>query len=226
MKQKKTLLLTGTSRGIGKQTSLIFLKNGIQVLGISRKKDEELFVYPNYFHHDFDLMYLEKIESLVGNFPEINWVIHNAGYLVNKPFLEISPENFQRIYTINVFAVAEINRQLIRQNKLNSDAHLVHISSMGGVQGSAKFAGLTAYSSSKMGMQGVVEVLAEEYKETGWRFNGLALGAVQTEMLREAFPDFQAPISPEQMADFIFDFTTKSGLFFNGKILPVASTTP
>ena len=85
---------------------------------------------------------------------------------------------------------------------------------MGGVQGSAKFGGLTAYSSSKMGLQGVVEVLAEEFKETNWRFNCLALGAVQTEMLEEAFPGFEAPLTPVQMASYIFEFTTKGGLFF------------
>ena len=66
---------------------------------------------------------------------------------------------------------------------------------MGGVQGSVKFPGLSAYSSSKGALTILTECLAEEFKDTPHRFNVLALGAVQTEMLSKAFPDYQAPLS-------------------------------
>jgi NAD(P)-dependent dehydrogenase (short-subunit alcohol dehydrogenase family) len=72
---------------------------------------------------------------------------------------------------------------------------------MGGIQGSLKFPGLAAYSSSK-GAVITLSELAEEYKEQGIAFNVLALGSVQTEML-EAFPGYQAPISAEGMAQYI-----------------------
>ncbi|MDT8347626.1 MAG: SDR family oxidoreductase, partial [Flavobacteriaceae bacterium] len=106
------------------------------------------------------------------------------------------------------------------------DTHVVAISSMGGVQGSVKFPGLSAYSSSKAAIISLMELLAEEYKENGPRFNSLALGAVQTEMLGEAFPDYQAPLDARQMAEFIADFAVNGQRFFNGKTLPVSSTTP
>ena len=67
---------------------------------------------------------------------------------------------------------------------------------MGGVQGSMKFAGLSAYSSSKGAVITLTELLAEEYKETGPSFNVLALGAVQTEMLKKLFPAIKLPHPP------------------------------
>ena len=97
---------------------------------------------------------------------------------------------------------------------------------MGGIQGSMKFAGLAAYSSSKGALITLSELLAEEYKEQGVAFNVLALGAVNTEMLQEAFPGYEAPISAAEMADYIFNFALTGNKFHNGKIIQVSSSTP
>ena len=97
---------------------------------------------------------------------------------------------------------------------------------MGGINGAAKFTGLSAYSSSKGAVNILTELLAEEYKEKGPSFNALAFGAVQTEMLEEAFPGLKAPISAKEIADFILDFSLQGQKYFNGKIIPVSSTTP
>ena len=97
---------------------------------------------------------------------------------------------------------------------------------MGGIQGSMKFAGLAAYSSSKGALITLSELLAEEYKEQGVAFNVLALGAVNTEMLQEAFPGYEAPISAAAMADYIFNFALTGNKFHNGKIIQVSSSTP
>jgi NAD(P)-dependent dehydrogenase (short-subunit alcohol dehydrogenase family) len=104
--------------------------------------------------------------------------------------------------------------------------HIVNISSIGGFQGSVKFAGLSSYSSSKAALVGLTECMAEEFKEKNITVNCLALGAVQTEMLAEAFPGYEAPVKPIQMADYIFDFTTKGHDYYNGKVLPVSLSTP
>ena len=124
----------------------------------------------------------------------------------------------------NFFLVAELTRQLIPFLKKGS--HVVNISSIGGVQGSVKFPGLAAYSSSKGALITLTEMLAEEYKEQGIAFNVLALGAVQTEMLEEAFPDYKAPVSAIEMANYIYNFAITGNKFYNGKILQVSSTTP
>ena len=70
----------------------------------------------------------------------------------------------------------------------------MHISSMGGVQGSSKFPGLSLYSAAKGAVCVFTESLSTEWVQRGIAVNALALGAVQTEMLDEAFPGFQAPV--------------------------------
>ena len=105
-------------------------------------------------------------------------------------------------------------------------SHILTISSMGGFQGSAKFAGLSAYSSSKAAIAGLTECLAEEFKGKNIAVNCLAIGAVQTEMLAEAFPGYKAQLLPFQMAEYIMDFAAKGHLYYNGKILPVSLSTP
>jgi len=107
-----------------------------------------------------------------------------------------------------------------------ASGHVVNISSMGGVQGSVKFAGLSAYSSSKGALITLTELLAEEYKEHGPSFNVLALGAVQTEMLEEAFPGYKPPMLAIEMAEYIVDFSLNGQKYYNGKLLQVANSTP
>jgi len=128
------------------------------------------------------------------------------------------------VYKVNVFAVAELTRQIIPF--LQKGSHVITISSMGGIQGSAKFSGLSAYSSSKGAVITLTELLAEEYKESGISFNVLALGAVQTEMLAEAFPDYKARTTALEMANYIYNFAITGNQFYNGKVLQVSSSTP
>ena len=103
---------------------------------------------------------------------------------------------------------------------------MVTISSMGGIQGSIKFPGLAAYSSSKGAVITLSELLAEEYRERGISFNVLALGSVQTEMLQEAFPGYQAPLSAMDMAEYLVNFALTGQKFQNGRVVQVSSTTP
>jgi NAD(P)-dependent dehydrogenase (short-subunit alcohol dehydrogenase family) len=128
------------------------------------------------------------------------------------------------VYKVNVFAVAELTRQLLPF--FSKGSHVVNISSIGAVQGSVKFPGLAAYSSSKGALLTLTELLAEEYKEQQIAFNALALGAVQTEMLAEAFPGYKASVSANEMADYIYNFALNGHKYCNGKILQVSSTTP
>ena len=92
----------------------------------------------------------------------------------------------------NFFGPASIIR--IVKPLMPAGSHIVNISSMGGFQGSAKFNGLSYYSASKAAIACLSECLAEEFKDSGVSVNCLALGAVQTEMLREAFPGYKAPV--------------------------------
>lgn len=224
----KNIIITGTSRGIGYELALQFAHQGHQVLAISRKTVKELIEHPNITCLVVDLSE-ENGLNLITEFITQTWknvdvLIHNAGCLVLKPFLQLTQADFEMVYKVNVFGVANLTR--ICLPFLKKGSHVVSISSMGGVQGSSKFAGLAAYSSSKGAVITLSELLAEEYKEEGISFNVLALGAVQTEMLHEAFPGYQAPLSAKEMADYIYDFSLNGNKYYNGKVLQVSSSTP
>lgn len=224
----KNIVLTGTSRGIGKEVALILADAGHNVLALSRHPNEALLNHPHITFLPTDLSREDGFAALETYLDEhrtmFDGVIHNAGALINRPFEMLRRADFEYIYNVNVFGVADLTRMLLPYLKPGS--HVLSVSSMGGVQGSSKFPGLAAYSSSKGALITLSEVLAEEYKEHLLSFNVLALGSVQTEMLSEAFPDFQAPTSAGEMGQYIADFALNGHKFFNGKILPVAVSTP
>ena len=225
----KNVIITGTSRGIGFELAQLFANSNHNVLAISRNTDSILKLnHPKITALAADISDendLKKAADFVSStWKNVDIMIHNAGMLVNKPFTEISSNDFLDVYKVNVFGVAELTKNMIPF--LQKGSHVVTISSMGGIQGSLKFPGLAAYSSSKGAVITLSELLAEEYKEQGIAFNVLALGAVQTEMLEEAFPGYQAPISAKEMAAYIFDFSLDGNQFYNGKVLQVSSTNP
>jgi len=225
----KNVIITGTSRGIGFELVQLFAKNNHKVLALSRNsKPLEKLNIENISTLSVDLS-IEKDLKKVTQFISENWktvdvLINNAGKLINKPFEQLTTSDFLEVYRVNIFAVAELTKQILPY--LKEGSHVVNISSIGGVQGSMKFPGLAAYSSSKGALLTLTELLAEEYKEKGISFNALALGAVQTEMLEEAFPGYKAPVSAEEMADYIYNFALTGNQFYNGKILEVSSSTP
>ena len=224
----KNIIITGTSRGIGYEMALQFANAGHQVLAISRKTPQVLMEHENITCLSIDISdenQLQQVQNFVSKtWKKVDVLIHNAGSLLHKNFTEITTQEFQNIYKVNVFAVAELTKICIPF--MEKGSHVVTISSMGGIQGSMKFAGLSAYSSSKGAVITLSELLAEEYKENGIAFNVLALGAVNTEMLQEAFPGYEAPISAKEMADYIFNFALTGNKFYNGKVLQVSASTP
>lgn len=225
------VIITGASRGIGFETAQLFLKNNFQVFCLTRNTDSlEALNNKNLHVISTDLTSTASINYAVdmikSKVKSIDILIHNAGSIVNKPYDKIDYQELEIVYRVNVFAPYYLTQQLLHLMGRHSKAHVVNISSMGGFQGSAKFPGLTAYSSSKAAICGLTECLAEELKEKNISVNCLALGAVQTEMLAEAFPGYQAPLNPNEMAQYIYSFALNGNKYFNGKILPVSSTTP
>lgn len=235
-----TVLITGASRGIGYELAKYFASRQAAVILLLSRNKEKLHELKNECHAispgtqvvelPFDLGeekdYVEIAERVTVEISHLDIFINNAGHLVNKPFDKITAYDLQKVYAVNVFGPFRLIQLLLPLMGINTKSHIVNIGSMGGVQGSAKFQGLSAYSSSKMALAGLTECLAEEFREKNISVNCLALGAVSTEMLAEAFPGYKAPLSAEEMAEFIGDFSLKGHKFFNGKILPVALTTP
>jgi len=226
----KNIIITGTSRGIGYEMVALLAQAGHNVLALSRNSVPVSGIEISNCHcFSCDITDPDDIKKVPLFLKEKGWkhvdiLINNSGYLVNKPFSELSLEDFKQSYDVNVFGVFSLTQAMLPFFKKSS--HVVNISSMGGVQGSAKFPGLAAYSSSKGALITLTELLAEEFKQTGPSFNVLALGAVQTQMLEEAFPEYKAPLTAAQMAQYIIDFSLTGNTFYNGKVLEVSSSTP
>ena len=222
----KTLVVTGTSSGIGNEICIQAAKLNYKVISISRNI-EPLEGINGIDSYSVDITDKKSIKNFIDDLRnrdlKIDILINNAGQLSNELFGETSYESFKQTFDVNVFGLAEITRSLIPF--INKSGHVINISSIGGVNGSKKFPGLSVYSSSKAAVIALTEVLAEEYSE-GPSFNVLALGAVQTKMLKEAFPDYEAQTKPGEMAKYIIDFAINGNNLFNGKLISVSNSNP
>ncbi len=232
------IIVTGASRGIGYALVKKLVQSGNhRVVAIARDagklqmlKNECLLLNDksDVFPINFDLASpaysFKLLPAILAHFDNIDILINNAGTLIKKEFSELSDEDFDTVFNLNVKSIFKLTRSLLPY--FNQPAHVVNISSMGGIQGSSKFPGLSLYSASKGAVAVLTEAMAEEFKEKQIRVNCLAYGAVQTEMLAEAFPGYKAPLLPADMAAFVSDFALTGHHFFNGKILPVSLSTP
>ena len=222
----KTIVVTGTSSGIGHEICIQAAKMNFHVISVSRniKPLKDIRGIESFA---IDITNKDSVDEFIANLKskkiKIDILINNAGYLVSELFGDTTYDSFKKTFDVNVFGLAEITRSLIPI--INSDGHVINISSIGGVNGSKKFPGLSAYSSSKAAVIALTEVLAEEY-QNGPSFNVLALGAVQTKMLKEAFPDYNADTKPEEMAKYILDFAINGNKLFNGKLISVSNSNP
>ncbi len=234
------ILITGASRGIGFYTARILSqnsKNKIIIIARNAEKLQELknsaeCINPNaqVFPISCDLSETNNLPKLITQISQIvdclDIVINNAGLAIRKPFAETTTQEVQNLFATNFFSVAKLIELLIPLLSKSENAHVLNISSMGGFQGSKKFAGLAYYSASKAAIACLTECLAEEYSDKKISFNCLAFGAVNTEMLAAVFPDYKAPINADKMAEFVADFAQNGHRFFNGKVLPVSLSTP
>ncbi len=228
----KFIIITGASRGIGYEAALHLARQGHRVLALSRneaalkKLKEDAGGQLDYLAYDLLQPDVPALLERVEQMGRVDVLANNAGYLLKKPFEEITAADWGRAFGVNFFGPAQLIQALRPFLEKSERAHVLNIGSMGGYQGSAKFPGLLGYSASKGAIASLAECLAEEWKEKNIACNCLCLGSVQTEMLAEAFPGFQAPVSAEKMGPFIAWFATEGHFFFNGKVLPVSVSTP
>ena len=234
-------IITGASQGIGYHTAMQLAKDsGHRIFAIARN-EEKLYdlakhcydesqnnnVFPILFDlSNIDSIGTELVPRIRSKINIVDILINNAGYLSSKPFREIGQTELLNHFKVNFFSVYELIRQTLDLFDSSSMKHIVNIGTMGAVQGSIKFKGMSAYISSKAALANLTESLAAELQDKGIKINYLALGGVETKMFREAFRGQKAPHTPGEMAEFISDFALNSWKYFNGKILSVTSTIP
>lgn len=228
----KTILVTGASRGIGFQTALKLAGDGHTVIATARTECKlnaladqanrgKIIPVVADLTISSDIDQLAKAAKSAGG---LDGLINNAGLVHREAFMDTDIEVFKQLMDVNVYGIVRLVQAL--KTHLKKGSHIVNISSMSGYQGSLKFPGLSAYGAAKAAVIGLSEVLSAEFAEDEISVNCLAIGAVQTEMLEEAFPGFEAPVSPQQMGNYLADFILTGHQLYNGKILPVALNDP
>lgn len=228
----KHILVTGASKGIGFETAKYLAGNNCSVTAIARSEDKlaklKSLSPDNIYPLALDITeesagalirdHLQKTEK------KIDGLINNAGLLINKPFQELTRDDWYKQMEVNLFAPVFLIQELF--SFFNTGSHIVNIGSMGGFQTSSKFPGLTGYSVAKGALSILSECVSTEFADHNISCNCLCLGAVQTEMLNQAFPGINAPVEPIEMGKFVGDFTLSSHKFYNGKVLPVSLMDP
>ena len=232
------IVITGASSGIGYATALRFSQdagNTIFALARNMKKLDKLVEEASVagyagkiIPHVFDIAASDpfSLDVFFMKTPHIDILINNAGLLIHKPFTDLTEEDWLKMFQVNLMGHIKVIRKTAPYMGKNSRGHIINISSMGGIQGSVKFKGMSAYSAFKGALANLTESLAVEFEEKNISVNCLAPGSVDTEMFRATFPEYKAAITPDELSEFIVDFCLKGHLFFNGKILPMATSTP
>ena len=227
------ILINGGTRGIGKEIVIYLAGNELNKILVTGRDEKALKSlsdrYMNVHALAIDLSVFETQSEMFINiiqryFNQVDILINVAGNLVAKEFIKTGNDEARLMMDTNFFGPASVIK--ILNPYMTAGSHIVNITSMGGFQGSSKYIGLSYYSASKAALACLTECLATEFSESGIKVNCLALGAVQTEMLAEAFPGYNAPVDAAEMGEFIAEFALKGHKFFNGKILPVAVSNP
>ncbi len=231
------IIITGASSGIGFEAALelsLDVNNTIVCIARSADKLRKLHEIAKSITPDctllpveFDLVnddYQVLIPFVKEKLGTVDILINNAGALINKPLVETTAVDLADMLEHNVMSHFKMTQAILPF--MSRGSHIVNIGSMGGFQGSLKFPGLAAYSASKAALHTLTECMAQELVETGIKINCLALGSAQTEMLEAAFPGYESPVMAFEMGKYIADFARTGHKFFNGKVLPVAVTTP
>ncbi len=230
--------ITGVGSGIGRETCNYVLSNGHSVIGVLRKKEqaESLIQESKSLSGKLTLLFADLSELNFANdfssflvenkFQHIDVLINVAGVLSPMELDEFDLPKIERVMNVNFIAPALLIKVLKPFMVKSENANIINITSMSGFQGSVRFPGLAIYGASKAALNSLTESLSVELNDLNIRINALSIGAVSTEMLKQAFPEYSAPISPSQMAEYIYSFATGGYKYYNGKTLPVAITNP
>lgn len=184
----KTILVTGASSGIGKTTAIECSKLGARLVLMARsadKLDEVLSQLENqqlsHLKYVVDISNTEQLLAAIKEIPVIDGCVSNAGIGDTVPVQFYTPEEINRIYSVNVIAPMMLVKLLVKQKKLNKPASIVFTSSAGGVYVAGSCNGI--YDSSKNALHAYMRVAALELGRKGIRVNSVNPGMVETDFI-------------------------------------------
>ena len=214
--QKKIVIVTGASRGIGKATVALFREQGATVIGCSRGMDTDF---------QCDVSNDDQVHALFKHvqhtYGQLDILVNNAGVLRTGEFISQSLSDWDDQYNINVRGLVHCTQHAFTLMNTHGGS-IVNVSSLAGVQNVEKFPGFSSYVASKSAVSGLTEALAAEGKPLNIRVNAVAPGAVDTQMLREWDASFKTSTLPEDIAKIIlFLADAQQSNKLTGCIMPV-----
>jgi len=200
--QDKVAIITGGGRGIGAATAALLAADGARVVLASRTVDElaatreriaarvgaqRVLAVPTDLAEEAAVVAL--FDATIERFGDLHILVNNAGMFVGGEFSELDVATWDRVQAVNVRGAFLASREAFRRwRALGHGGAIVNMSSLGGIRGTQKFPGFTAYTVSKFALVGLTESLAVEGRALGIRVNCVAPGAVDTQMKDEAAP--------------------------------------
>src|SRR5215472_2615583 len=184
----QTAVVTGGSGGIGSEVVHQLREAGWHVTSLSRREG-------------CDVSDESQVRQAFGSLGALDALVHCAAVLINKPFSELSADEWDVQIDSDLRGAFLCSREAFRLMR-DHGGSIVFVSSLAGVAGAEKFAGMSAYVAAKSALAGLTEVLAVEGREHGIRVNAISPGSVNTGMLRTSGvggPQLQ----PEQVARVI-----------------------
>lgn len=199
------------------------------VIGLSRSGITDID-NPLYKDILLDLAEIDNNEeALLSRFVDVETIdvlINNAGLLLKDTWRTVKTDDLSSLINLNARVPARLSSILLPYLRRSQNAHIINVSSMAGVMGSEKFPDLFSYGLSKAALHAVTEYMSADLLNEGIMVNAIAPGAVQTAMLKDAFPNYDAGISANDMARFILNFALSGNKVLTGKIISASVTNP
>lgn len=218
----KTVLITGSSTGIGRETALYFQKKGWNVAATMRTPSKEIVLnkLENTIVPSLDVMdsksIREAIQSTISKFGKIDAIVNNAGYGLVGPFEGASESQIKKQYDTNVFGLMNVMREMLPHFRTNKNGVFVNVASMGG---RVVFPYYSLYHGTKWAVEGFTESLRFELEPLGIRVKIVEPGAIKTDFYERSMDNTMAtsPIEYKALCDKAFANYEKSS---SGATLP------
>jgi len=184
----KTALITGASRGIGKEIALILAKNGIKVIGVatSEKSLKSISNIDNIIPLSCDISSEQSVENLYNSIKEhsdsIDILVNNAGIHMDNILLRMNKEEWKKVLDVNLNGPFYLTKILLKDMIKNKRGRIINISSISGTDGNK---GQSNYAASKGGLLAFTKSLAKEVGKRNITVNCIAPGIIETDMIAD-----------------------------------------
>ncbi len=187
----KIAIVTGASRGIGKQIAKHLLESGANVALISRtEKDlanvsEEFSELGNILSIPLDIKNIEEVKiafkTIIDTWGKIDILVNNAGITSDNLLIKMKEKDWDDVIDINLKGTFNCIKSAIPNMLKNKSGKIINITSVIGISGNA---GQSNYSASKAGIIGLTKSIAKEYGARGISVNAIAPGFIETDMVK------------------------------------------